>query len=315
MRSRRLRLSLMTAVVAAASMMTACGSDSDSDQITVAVQPGIPFAPIWVAVDQGFFEDEGLDVETRDVATSAQIIPMTLNGQVQFGAGSLPPLITAIANDIPVKNTTNLLVNSDRTAVVMVPKDSPIRSWKDLEGKRVAVNVQKGALHMADAGAAEVAGVNPDSIEFVPVQFPQMLSSLSSGQVDAVTLIEPFESQAMADGLKVISSPLTEAFGDKSSGATIFASNAYIEDNGETVDKFNAAIANAATFINENPEDAKAILAKYSGMDESVLDPITFDTYTTAFDASSVEAQATMMANLGWIPEAPSVDDVVLESE
>src|SRR5215470_9014980 len=87
----------------------------------------------------------------------------------------------------------------DTTTALIVRKDS-IKSLKDLEGKRIAVNVINSSAWLHMVAALEKHGVDRTKVRFSEVPFPQMNDPLLNGQIDAVVQVEPFRSALMATG-------------------------------------------------------------------------------------------------------------------
>lgn len=312
-------LAASATIVGASILVTGCASPAStpvasSDEtrtITVAVQPAALFAPIYVALDEGFFEEEGLDVTTQTVATAAEIVPMVINGQVQFGAGSAPPVISAVSNNVDIKIVSTLSSSDAASAQILVPADSDIDSLTDLAGARVAVNAHSGLLELANVAAAENAGVDSSKIEFVPIAFGEMVPSLAAGQVDAITLAEPFISQSAGDNLKLISSPLVDGFGEVSAGSNVFASNQLIESDPDLVARFQRAMQKAVSYSAEHPEAVTSALVEHAGMTEEQVSAMAPIPFTSDTSEDSLAAMAGLMAELGWIERAPAVDDIV----
>ena len=74
--------------------------------------------------------------------------------------------------------------------------DSKITSLAGLKGKTVAINAPKNILYLMAASMMAEKGINPTSVKFVNVPFPEMATELTSGAIDAALLPEPFASQA-----------------------------------------------------------------------------------------------------------------------
>ena len=77
------------------------------DPIKVGVIPVADFAPVYVALDEGYFADEGLNVQTQVVQNAAAIAPSVINGQLQFGTAATTPFIAAAQKGLPVQAVAN----------------------------------------------------------------------------------------------------------------------------------------------------------------------------------------------------------------
>ena len=85
---------------------------------------------------------------------------------------------------------------SNETHAIVVGKDSPIKSAKDLEGKTVAVNTLNNIVHLMAMAWVDKNGGNASKVKFVEIPFPQMEAALIAGKVDAISVQEPFAAAA-----------------------------------------------------------------------------------------------------------------------
>ncbi len=69
----------------------------------VAVVPVADVAPIYLGVEQGFFEEEGLDVTLQNAQGAAAAVPLLLNGEIQFAYGAMIPMIPIVASGVPAQ--------------------------------------------------------------------------------------------------------------------------------------------------------------------------------------------------------------------
>ena len=129
--------------------LTACGgSSSNSDASTAAdsadsgathlrliYSPSLCAAPMYIAIENGYFEDEGLDIEqvTVDAAHVSEAIGAD---QVDVGMGLIGKMLQPLENGLPIKFTTGLHTGCTK---LLVPGDSDIKSIADLKGKKIGV--------------------------------------------------------------------------------------------------------------------------------------------------------------------------------
>src|SRR5690606_6085211 len=109
--------------------------------VTVGIIPVAEFFPIYVAEEQGYFDELGLDVTIESLSNAASIVPSVLNGQLTFGAAATPPFLTAVEKKIPivgVANAGNTTQGDDSdTGAFIVAADSDIADLADLSGRTV----------------------------------------------------------------------------------------------------------------------------------------------------------------------------------
>jgi len=109
-------------------------------------------------------------------------------------------------------------------------------------------------------------GVAVEDVSLVEAPFPQMNDMLRGGTLDAVAVLEPFRSKIIADGSGI---KIADYFSEVKDGMVFgfwIATRAWADSNGTAVKAFREAGAEAVAFIAANPDEAKAIEAKYLGV-------------------------------------------------
>src|SRR4051794_5141711 len=227
--SRRAVLSVLALVTGAA--LAACGSGSStagspssgagasaggsaangaagSTKVTVGVLPILDVAPLYLGVQKGIFAKHGLDVSIKPAQGGAAIVPAFLSDEMQFGFSNVVSLLTAREKGIPILSVaagSSSTGNADQDInAVLVGKGSTLKSAKDLEGKKVAINALNNIGDVTIATAVKKAGGDPTKITFVEVPFPDMPAQLASGTVDAVWESEPFRTQIIDAGGRIL---------------------------------------------------------------------------------------------------------------
>ncbi|MFD0853134.1 ABC transporter substrate-binding protein, partial [Actinomadura adrarensis] len=192
--SPRSRLAaLLGVLVLAAPAATGCGEDESSgagglekDTVTVASLPLADAAGLHIAQKAKLFEAEGLTVRIRPVQQSTAALPALAKGDVDFIAGANYVSFLQAQE----KGTLKLSVVADAAYLtpnfisVMVNQDSPIRTVRDLEGKKVAVNLLNNIQTLTLNAILKAGGADPAKVQYVAVPFPQMGAALQRGQVD-----------------------------------------------------------------------------------------------------------------------------------
>jgi putative hydroxymethylpyrimidine transport system substrate-binding protein len=155
-----------------------------ADRLTVMLDWFInpDHAPLYVALERGYFAEQGLDV--RFVAPSDPNDPPKLvaAGRADIAVSYQPQLHLQVARGLPLRRIATLVATPLNSLVVL--EDGPIQTIADLKGKKVGFSV--GGFEDALLGAMlERHGLTLDDIELINVNF-SLSPSLISGQVDAV---------------------------------------------------------------------------------------------------------------------------------
>ncbi|MFC7406728.1 ABC transporter substrate-binding protein [Georgenia alba] len=279
--------------------------------VRVGSLPIVDTAAIHLGVDQGIFADHGLEVDLQLAQGGAAVVPAVVSGDYQFGFSNVPSLLVASSQGLPLQivasgNSTSGDPDADIGGVLTSP-DSGISAPADLEGRTVAVNTLN---NIGDVTISEVVaqdGGDPDAVEFVEMAFPDMPAALSSGQVDAIWVLEPFFSIAKGDGAQVVMHNFAEVDPDMMVAA-YFTTGQYAEENPEVVEQFTAAMEESLAYAQDNPEEARAILSSYTEIDPAVTETMTMPQFPAEINADSVQQMADLAIEYGLVEQEVDVE-------
>ncbi len=133
-----------------------------------------------------------------------------------------------------------------------------------------------------------------------------MADQLRAGNVDAVEALEPFAGQLLAAGNRSIGDPLLSV-GDEVLYPFWISQTKWANDHGEVIKAWIASLEQAKEFIDQNPGEARAILAKYTRLPAPVVEKIPFPTYRFSLKAEDFAVWVGVLRDLGQI--AKSVDE------
>ncbi len=287
---------------------------ADLEEITVGVMPIGDTAAIWLGVAEGFFEEEGLDVNLEIAQGGAAIVPAVISGDYQFGFSNTVSLFVATKQGLPLKMLTPGAAttgdtSNDISGVLTLP-DSGIKTAADLAGKTVAVNTLKNIGDVTVSEVVEAAGGDPDAVNFVEMGFPDMPAALSSGQVDAIWVLEPFLSIAKGQGAEVVTYNFAETDPDLLIAA-YFATEDYINDNPGTVDAFVRAMTKSLEYSDNNPDAVRHILSTYTEIDDTIRESLVLPAYPSTFNIEANQKLADLALKHGLVADAVDVTDII----
>jgi len=225
MRTRRVRGTalLVTAVTLLAAGCSAGGSAAgtpglEKPDLTVAVVPAVDSAGFFIALEEGLFKAQGLNVTFKPAISSATVIDQQAAGKIDITGGNYVSYIQAQSNwdagmrpspsspDILAANLDIVAEGSRLQPGVMglyTMPDSPITTVAQLKGRTVGNNAPKNLTYMVAASVLADHGISPGGVHFVVAKggFPQMPAELKAGAFNAAVLNEPFGSvAALSDG-------------------------------------------------------------------------------------------------------------------
>ncbi|WP_043529515.1 ABC transporter substrate-binding protein [Litchfieldella xinjiangensis] len=257
----RFTLSALAASLTGATLLASTLSHADDTRIRFQLDWRFegPAAPFLMAVERGYFEEEGLEVEVDSGSGSAGAINRVASGAYEMGFGDLNALVEFLAENPDGPGIKGVYVVYDGTpAAVFARKDRDIESPEDLEGKTLAApSFDTG--YRAWGIFAEANGIDPESVEWQNVDPSLRETLLQRGDADAITgfyftsLIN-LESRGMSEEELTIM-PFSE-YGVPLYGNAIMVSDAFAEENPEAVKGFLRAFNRALEETLADPDAA-----------------------------------------------------------
>jgi NitT/TauT family transport system substrate-binding protein len=310
-------IGLAGAAALAAGSLAACGgSDSDAKtsdgltKVTVLRSTGATFEGLYIAQEQGYFKDAGLDVEIKAGAPdTSQNVPSILNGEAEFAMTDSAGFLKAAAQGIPVQLVSQIQASEPDAPVsdgTLVPAGSKIKSAKDLDGKTVGLPALGGNIQMITQYAVEKDGGDPKSLHLVALPVASLQDAASKGQVDAVTTFAAFYDGAVAAGFKAIGNGSNDFPGLPQS--LIFSSSKWLAGHEDVAKQFSEALAKGFEYANDNPDDIRAVDAKYTQMPPEVVKGRTIQKFDPSFDVAQVELAAQKLYEYGIVNKEIDVD-------
>jgi len=233
------------------------------------------YDPVYVAIENGYFEDHGIEVKIiGDVLAGPTGIQAVAGGSAHAGLSSLPAIINANASGLPIIATSDIqsAIGDQPLEVYYVRSDSGIRSIEDLRGKVVQVNLWRSSFHYTILMALDQHGMSDSEMTFVLISFDLASETLKNGEVDMIGLMEPYASYAAetyGDEFTVLFDAL-DIFGEAQI-CTHFMNRVWAEDHPEQATAFTDGIVDAILWIHGHQDEAKVIIAKYTGIPEQYV--------------------------------------------
>lgn len=215
---------------------------------------GSQFAGEYVAQDQGFFTDEGLDVTINPGGFDINSITLVAAGTDTFGLHDTNSLVFAESEDIPLITVATFL--QKHPGAIMALASSGFETLDDLVGARIGF--QEGGPWMLTQAMLEKNGIDPDSLEQQTIGFD--LTPLFEGQIDLQTVFATTEPIiAAAQGIEsTVFVPYD--YGVETSANALFTSKGYFEEHPDVACSMVRAMARGWEYAFENPDEAAEIV-------------------------------------------------------
>lgn len=294
---------------------------TEGEQVTAMMGfvPLIQYAPFYVAVDQGYYADEGLTVSiTYTSEGSMGVIKQLAANKVQFGYAGADSVIISKSKDIPVVSIYNL--EPKNLFGIASKKEKDITNPENLVGKKVAIAGFGGSVYTMDRMILQEAGVDYNDVEFVAVGAGG-ISSLLADKVDATSV--HLAQKVILDNMGVDTNIIwAKDYSNFIGSYHVVTSEQMSGDNPELVKQFVKAtkrgLEYAATHPNEtvdiyikfNPDAAKdrnLQLAIWSAFVEEVWSPEQLDKVGQPFTNTQWEEARDILHELGMIDKKTDV--------
>lgn len=295
----------VTAAVALALLGTSCsagataGTGTTTD-ITVGALPVVDNVGLYIAADEGLFAKVGLHVTIKQVVQSTLAIPMMAKGQIDIiGGANNVSFIQAAAQtpaDPPFRLVMEAATCGTGTFEVLSMPTSNITKPASLVGRTVAVNLLNNIQTLTINAMLKSDGVNPSLVKYKVVPFPQMVLALKTHQVDAISAVEPFATQAE---LELGAQPILDQCQGPTENFPIssyYAPAAWVQQHPAVVSAFRQAMAQAQAIAdNDRGVVEKTILTYIPHLIPMEADILALETFPTSVDAAQLQRVANLM--------------------
>lgn len=296
----------------AALLLTACAGPADApgdsdgaERVTVRVGyiPGAhDIAQLFVAERAGYFEEQGIEIETTAFQTGISLAQALTGGSLDVG------VMGAVVANFPAKGQGKLFVlNNQQVDIhqIWAAPDSGIEAIEDLKGKTIATT-SGTASDLVLQVALDKAGLTRDDVEVVNLDMPSVANAFVTGAVDAASLWSPFDQQ-VAEHMPDATLVATAAELDSPISGGWVASNAFFEEHPDLVMGMVRAWQAANTDLVSDPEGSFDIFCPRI---EQNMDREQCETLYAKTDVLSNDEWATLYTDgtaLGWLENMQSV--------
>jgi NitT/TauT family transport system substrate-binding protein len=286
-----------------------------AEEINIAYQPGLGYAPLLVAKQQETLEDAlpDTEIEWLELNSGAAIRDGMLSDDIQVGSGGIGPFLVGYDSGIDWK----VISGMNNMSLHLMAIDPAIESVEDLEGAgSIAMpgpdSIQSVVLRRAAGEQLGDARALDDQI--VAMGHPDGVQALIGGQLAAHLTSPPFQSQEADEGARAILESY-DVFGEHTFNS-IFTLTEFASCNPEFVDALLTAVEDANTMLTDEPAEAAEILAAEFGIEAEVVEEqITAEGITFTATPSGFGTFAEFMQEIDLIGEVPETSELFFENE
>ena len=306
------------------SIFTACskGGKNELTKVTLSeVTHSVFYAPQYVAMALGYFEEEGIKIELISGEGADKVMTSVVSGAVDIGFSG-PEAAIYIYNEGKADYAKVFAQVTQRDGSFLVAREpDPDFTWDKLRGTHLLPGRKGGVPYMALEYVVKQSGLNPGvDVNFDnSIQFAAMAGAFLGGTGDYVTVFEPTASSIEAEGKGYIVASVGAAAGEIPYTA-YYALDSFVKENPKLIQGFTNAIAKAQKWVVEHSaeEIAKTVAPSFPDTDIKLLTS-AIENYKKidAYSATPIMTEAAfnrlqmVMAEAGELSQTAPFADIV----
>jgi len=250
------------------------------------------------AQDLGIFQKYGLNVELIPGKNGSAMVASVASDSADIGYSDIGALSKAYSKGIKLTAVAPAALWTDAAPVnqMIVPKTSPIRGAKDLNGKVFGIPGLATGAEYAVRAWIDKNGGDSNSVKFIELPYSAMAAALDAGRIDAAYVAEPFLTAAKKNGRLLAYAD--DAIAKVNLRTVWFASPEWAAAHQDVVKRFAAAMRETAIWANDKRNQARSaeILVKYSEIDPSTVASMIRAAYGVQLTPALVQPQIDVTA-------------------
>jgi NitT/TauT family transport system substrate-binding protein len=282
----------------------------EKPNITFGVFPITNYGVVYLSLEQGFFQAEGLNVTPRVMGGNP--VAGIVGGDFDTGGVTWTAFLVATNRGIPLQPLSEADRGAKGEALFMVKNDSPIKNAEDLIGKKIAVVTVGGACDLILNDYLLKKGLDYKSIGYTVMPVPDMAPTVLRGGVDAACIPEPILSVVQAEGgLRSVFDLFSGEY-DHFPLVGFPVTQKFAAENPNTVAALGRALAKGLAFAHNNPDELRQIYPTFTPLKPELAKKIVLDYTPEKSDFTQLKKIADLMDRLHMIPGGIKLPNVAM---
>jgi NitT/TauT family transport system substrate-binding protein len=227
-------------------------------RLPVGYIPNVQFAPLYEALDKGYFAQAGLDV-TLDYSMEVDAVALTGANTVQFAIASGEQVLLARAQGLPVVYVADWF--QQYPVGVSAPASSGIQKPADLKGKKIGLPLLSGASYIGLRALLDAGGLTQSDVTLDTVGFNQVPALIAKREDAVVIYVNNEPIQLQAQGFPVTTLRVADYL--QLVGNGLITNETTIQQNPELVRRMVGALVKGTQAALANPDEAYTVCLKY----------------------------------------------------
>jgi NitT/TauT family transport system substrate-binding protein len=281
--------------------------------IRVAGPPNEGYKDVYYAIQSGLFAKYGLQVEPRITNGGAVALAGLAGGSYDVAYTNLVPVLQAHLRGLPfqiVAPSTMFLSDRMQNAMLVV-KDSPLKTAKDLNGKIIGTQSLQDLNSVAMRAWIDKNGGDASTLHVIEVPSAAAVAALTSHRIDAMALSEPLLTMAVATGkVRVFARPQA-AIAERFQAQAFVATSDFVTAHPDVMAKFAKAMHESAIYNNAHLKDTIGLVSSFSAVPADVIAKSVRSIDGDYVAPRDVQPLIDFAAKYGMIPHAFPAEDII----
>jgi len=307
---------LLTAACGGSSTSSSSGSSGSGPEkthLTVGALPVVDDAPLFLAIKNGYFKQEGLTVKPEIIPQSTLALPDLLHGTIDIiGSGNYVSYFEGQAqHTFSVRVLVAAAACTTNSFSILALPSSHIAGPAGLKGKTIAVNLTNNIQTLTTNAVLQAAGVAPSSVRYVAIPFPNMAAALKAHRVSAISVVEPFLTGAEQS---IGATPVMSECSGTTANFPLsgyFATQQWTQKYPKTARAFQRAMAKAQALATSDPAAVKQILPTYTKISAAAAQHIALNSFPATTNATDLQRVANLMLTGGLLKSRLNVQTML----
>jgi NitT/TauT family transport system substrate-binding protein len=306
------RAAVLLAALVLFSPLTAGAQTAPMETLRIGVLPAEICGGVFYGIDRGYFKRAGINVELQMFTNGNAIAAGLASGSLDIGLTDVVNAMAAHTRGLPLVYIAPSLLSTEKapTFALIVAKDGPIHTAKDVNGKTIAVNGLKNVSQLGFEAWVDNNGGDSKTIKWVEMPFPVMPPAIAQGTIAGGLPPEPALTAAEESGDRVIvmdHNAIAPAF--LLSGWVTMRS--WADAHPDTVKRFAQVIRESALWANKNHDESAPILANYTKIPVDVVRKMRRGDFATEFVPAQLQPMIEAAYKYGIIDKSFPMSEII----
>ena len=287
--------------------------------LNVAVVPAVDSAGFFVALHEGLFAKQGLNIHYTPAVSSDVSIGEQLAGKFDITGGNYVSYIQHYVKDHqPLEIIAEGSVMQQGTQAIYTMPDSKIKTLSELKGHVLGINAPLNINYLLAASVLTQNGIKLNQVTFpsAPIPFPTMAAQLAAGKIDAAAMPEPFATSAEQKYGAVELADLNQGATEQFPIQGYVVTKSWAQQNPGTLKAFITALSQGQELADTSRSSVEKAMEALNGPPNGEIPPIVasvmaVNIYPTAIDKVRIQRVADVMYQFGLLQSRFNVTPMI----